>query len=84
MGSLEQAEKQTKRRDRMKRRKKLLDILQAILSGDIDSKKVPEDEYFNMNNTPRMEYIGPRERSQYNNRYMEIDEMLAGTPNIWR
>ena len=84
MGSLERAEKQTERRERMKRRKKLLSILQAILSGEIDSTKMPVDEYFNMNNTPRMEYVGPKDRSQYNYRYMEVDEMLAGTPNIWR
>jgi hypothetical protein len=84
MGSLEPAEKRTKRRERMQRRKKLMRILQAILSGEIDSKKVPIDEYFNFTTAPRMQYVSPRDRSQYNYRYMEIDEMLAGTPNIWR
>jgi hypothetical protein len=84
MGSLEQAEKQTQRRERMKRRKKLMRVLHAILSGEIDSQKVPIDEYFNVQYSPRGEYVSPRDRSQYNYRYMEIDEMLAGTPNIWR
>jgi hypothetical protein len=84
MGSLEQAERQTQRRERMKRRKRLMRILQAILSGEIDSRKAPVDEYFNFETAPRLQYVSPRDRSQYNYRYMNIDEMLAGTPNVWR
>ena len=78
------AERKLKRRKRMKRRKKLMEILQAILSGEIDSKKVPTDQLFNVQYSPRAEYVSPGDRSQYNYRYMEIDEMLAGTPNVWR
>ena len=85
MGSpVDAAERQMKRRERMRRRAKLLRILQAILSGKIDSKKGPVDSIFNVQYSPRMEYQSPRERDRYDHRNMEVGEMLAGTPNVWR
>jgi hypothetical protein len=77
-----------RRRDR---RRKLLALIHQILSGEIDSTQGPIDKLFQMDtsfrdmlqNGPRPHYISPEERSSYNSGYMKIDEMNAGTPNIW-
>ena len=79
VGQLSKAEEKVRRRERVKRRRELLDIIRDILEGKIDSSKQPIQPYFNNRLSPRAEYISPRDRSQYNYGYMEIDEMLAGT-----
>ena len=83
--SIEEAKKYL-RKKRLKLRKKKLDALvKDIESGKVDSKKVPVDELFNVRFSPRQEYVSPKDRSSYDyGGYMEIGEMLAGTPNIWR
>lgn len=73
------AMRQEKRRRRLRRRQKLFQILQHILNGDIDSSKIPLSKLFSQK-PPRLEYISPRDRGGFNYRYMEADEILAGTP----
>lgn len=63
------------------RRMMLLKLLRKIQRGEIDSSKVPLDELYQMHTGSRKEYQSPADRSQYNYGYMEIDEMMAGTPN---
>jgi len=65
-----------KRRERMERRMRLIKILQAILSGKIDSKHAPVSQLVNGRTIPRAEYVSPGDRSQYNYGYMEIGERL--------
>lgn len=81
---LKKAESLMRKERRRRRQKRLNSLLKAIKDGDIDSKKVPVDELFNNKIAPRQQYISPDDRSSYNYQYMELDEMLAGTPNIWR
>ena len=69
------------RAEKRKRRKALLHLIQAILSGKIDSSKIPLDRLFRLNTGPTREYISPKDRNHNNYRYMEIGEMMAGTPN---
>ena len=56
------------RKQRRRLRKKRLDALIKL----VDQGKVRSSR----------EYISPDDRSSYNYGYMEIDEMLAGTPNV--
>jgi hypothetical protein len=76
---LNKAKEQTERDKRFERRQKLFHILQAILSGELDSSKAPLSKLFNQR-VPRLEYVSPNDRSTYNSRYMELQEMLSGTP----
>ena len=69
------------RRKKMKRRQRLMHLINLILGGQINSAKKPMSRLFNQK-APRFEYTSPSERSQYNYGYMEADEMMAGTPFV--
>ena len=76
-------------RQRKKRRKKLLELINMILHGQIDSSEPLLDDLFKLYtgershvSGPRREYISPADRSGYNYGYMDISEMHAGTPNV--
>lgn len=77
---IEKAKEVMERRRRSERRQKLFHILELILDGKIDSSKVPLAKIFNTMRGPRAEYVSPQDRGQHNYGYMEVDEMLAGTP----
>jgi hypothetical protein len=62
-------EKEEKRRKRQ-RRLRLLAILKLVSEGKIDSAKYPIDELFAHEVSPRMQYLSPLERSDYNYGYM--------------
>ena len=75
------------------RRKKLLELLDKIVRGEIDSSEITIDELFKMHTGvrdqyqlggPRRQYISPADRSSYDYGYMKIPEMGgAGMPNVW-
>lgn len=77
--SIEKAKDIMERNRRSERRQKLFHILELIFSGKIDSEKVPLSRIFNQMG-PRQRYISPKDRASHNYGYMELDEMLAGTP----
>lgn len=77
--SIEKAREFMERSKRCERRQKLLNILNLILDGKIDSSKTPLARIFNQQG-PRQQYVSPKDRGMHNSGYMEIDEMLAGTP----
>ncbi len=77
--TLEEAKEAMERRRRSDRRQKLFHILELILDGKIDSSKTPLADIFNQRG-PRQSYVSPKNRSTHNYGYMELDEMLAGTP----
>lgn len=76
---IEKAKEVMERRKRSARRQKLFHILELILDGKIDSSKTPLARIFNQMG-PRQQYVSPRDRGMHNSGYMEVDEMLAGTP----
>ncbi len=53
------------------RRKKLLELLSKIESGELDSSKVPDGSVYRPQLTVRQEYSSPAERSSYNYGYEE-------------
>lgn len=57
-------------------------LLQQILEGKFDNTPVLLDNLYN-NNPPRRQYLSPRDRDTYNYGYMELDEIGAGTPNVF-
>jgi hypothetical protein len=77
--SIDKAKEVMERRERSARRQKLFRILELILEGKIDSSKTPLARIFNQQG-PRQQYVSPKDRATHNNGYMEVDEMLAGTP----
>ena len=77
--TIEEAKEALQRRRRSERRQKLFHIIELILDGKIDSSKTPLADIFNQRG-PRQSYVSPKDRSSHNYRYMESDEMLAGTP----
>jgi hypothetical protein len=77
--SIEKAQEVMARRKRSERRQKLFQILELILEGKIDSSKTPMARIFNQQG-PRQQYVSPKDRGMHNSGYMEVDEMLAGTP----
>lgn len=76
---LEKAKDEIEKRLRTERRQKLFHIIEMILDGKIDSSKTPLNKIFNPK-VPRQRYVSPKDRSSYNYGYMELDEMMAGTP----
>jgi hypothetical protein len=80
--SIEKAEDVVERRNRSERRQKLFEIIQMILDGKIDSSKTPLAPIFNQQG-PRQTYISPQRRGGNNYGYMEMQEFLAGTPNVY-
>lgn len=74
-------EQTVEREEKSKRRKALLRLIHAVLSGKFDSDKIPLDEIFKLHSGPTREYISPKDRNHNNYRYMEIGEMMAGTPH---
>lgn len=70
-------------KNRMKRREKLVKLLELLYNYGMDAVETNEDELFQINRVPRKEYISPKDRSGYNYRYMTIGEIGAGTPNVW-
>lgn len=76
---IEEAKEAMQRRKRSARRQKLFHILELILDGKIDSSKTPLAAIFNQDG-PRQRYVSPKDRGTHNYGYMEVDEMLAGTP----
>jgi len=77
--TLEEAKEAVERRRRSDRRQKLFHIMELILDGKIDSSKTPLARIFNQLG-PRQQYVSPKDRGSHNSGYMEMDEMLAGTP----
>ena len=77
--SIDKAKKLMERRQEAKRRQKLFHILELIIDGKIDSSKVNIGKIYNQKG-PRQTYVSPKDRASYNYGYMEVDEMLAGTP----
>jgi hypothetical protein len=77
--SIDKAKEIIGRRERSERRQKLFRILELILEGKIDSSKTPLARIFNQQG-PRQQYISPKDRASNNYGYMEISEMLSGTP----
>ena len=80
--SIEKAEEAVERRNRSERRQRLFEIIQMILDGKIDSSKTPLAPIFNQQG-PRQTYISPQRRGGNNSGYMEMQEFLAGTPNVY-
>lgn len=76
---LARAEDEVERSLRTERRQKLFHLIEMILDGKIDSSKVPLQKIFNQRG-PRQRYVSPKDRGSYNYGYMELDEMMAGTP----
>jgi hypothetical protein len=76
--SIDEAQDMVSRHDRLKRREKLFRILQLIMSGKIDSSKIPMDRIFNQLG-PRQQYVSPKDRGSDNYGYMVGDETLGGT-----
>jgi len=76
---LSEAENEMEKRLRTERRQRLFHIIEMILDGKIDSSKTPLAKIFNQNG-PRQRYVSPKDRSTHNYGYMEVDEMMAGTP----
>ena len=74
-------EEKGERNEKCKRRKALLRLIQIILGGEFDSSKIPLDEILRLHSGPTREYISPKDRNHNNYRYMEIGEMMAGTPH---
>jgi hypothetical protein len=77
--SIDKTKEVMERRERSTRRQKLFQILELILEGQIDSSKTPLARIFDQQG-PRQQYVSPKDRAAHNYRYMEVDEMLAGTP----
>lgn len=77
--TLEEAKEVVERRRRSDRRQKLFHIIELILDGKIDSSKIPLARIFNQQG-PRQQYVSSKDRASHNSGYMEMDEMLAGTP----
>lgn len=67
---------------RNRRKKLLLKLLRQVLKGDFDNTPVLLNNLYD-NTTPRKQYLGPRDRDTYNYGYMELDEMGAGSPDVW-
>jgi hypothetical protein len=73
------------------RRRKLLEILNKIVSGAINHEEYDIDKLYSLYESvrnqrhggPRKEYVSPAERGTYNYGYMTISEMEAGNPNIF-
>ena len=68
------------RKSKRARRLRLLNIIQAVLSGKFDSSKTPMDKMLQPAERNTEEYVNPKERNTNNYGYMESSEMLAGTP----
>jgi len=80
--SIDTAEEVVERRKRSERRQKLFEIIQLILDGKIDSSETPLAGIFNQQG-PRQTYISPQRRGGNNSGYMEMQEFLAGTANVY-
>lgn len=77
--TLEEAKEAMERRRRSERRQKLFQIMELILDGKIDSSKTPLARIFNQDG-PRQKYVSTKDRASNNSGYMQMNEMLAGTP----
>lgn len=80
--SIDKAKEAVERRNRSERRQRLFEIIQMILDGKIDSSKTPLAPIFNQEG-PRQVYVSPQRRGGNNSGYMEMQEFLAGTPNVY-
>lgn len=58
-------------------------LIKNILEGNASTVPRPEGLLYNELGGARRQYYSPSERSSYNYGYMEIDEMPAGSPNIF-
>lgn len=66
------------------RKKELRKLLESIRAGKFH-KVLYENDLSNRHSGPTRKYLSPTELSGNNTaRYMAIDEIGAGTPNIWR
>ena len=74
MGDLEEAIKDVQENERVARRQKLFQILDAVLSGRLEVSNTPLAKIFNQSG-PRKEYISPKDRGTFNSGYMDIGEM---------
>lgn len=71
------------KRRRLIRKILLNRLIKNILEGKMEVIPVPKGVLYNENGGARHQYFAPLDRSSYNYGYMEIDELLAGSPNIW-
>jgi hypothetical protein len=78
---IDTTKKYIEKQEKTKRRQKLFQILEGILSGKMDSSKTPLARIFNQN-LPRQQYVSPKDRSTFNYGYMDSSEMQAGTPFV--
>jgi len=85
MPELEDAAEQdvAKKRNR-KRRQQLIELIDKIVSGELEQDDIPLDELFKMHTSvrdqyqlggPRRQYISPADRSSYDYGYMKVHEM---------
>jgi len=67
---LDIVQRNSERDERLNRRQILLQIIDLILNGKIDSSKTPLDKIFNQKG-PRQEYVSPKDRGGYNYGYQD-------------
>ena len=68
-------------REKRSRRRRLLALIRAILSGQVDSRKVPLNSVYQPPEQTTRVYFNSNDRDSNNYGYTEIGEMLAGNPN---
>ena len=75
---------------RIEKRKKLLrlillkQVMDKVLGNDFNNIPVaPNDLLDSTYGGSRRQYLSPIDRSTYNYGFMNINEIGAGTPNIW-
>jgi hypothetical protein len=76
---IDRAKELMERNKRSKRRTKLLELIQFILDGKIDSSETVLAPIFNQSG-PRQTYVSPQARGGHNSGYMQMDEFLVGNP----
>lgn len=77
MEDLQRAESKIKRQMNMARRKRLFDIINLILSNEIENDPIQMSKVFNQS-PPRLEFVPLKERGLHSN-YMKSEEMSAGS-----
>jgi hypothetical protein len=62
-------------------REEILEILSLFFEGKLSSRKKPFSKIL-QHKGPRANFTTPQERGGHNYGYMQIDELLAGTPFV--
>ena len=71
------------KRRRLLRKLLLKKLIRDVVSGKFKNETSQVSPLQNEHGGGRVSYHSPQDRSSYNYGYMEVDEMGAGTPNIW-